>query len=40
MGNLEGYSGIEVGGYNVNNLRYTDDTVLMAENQKKTCKRY
>ena len=30
--NLEGYLGIKIGEQNVNNLRYTDDTVLFARN--------
>ena len=33
MQNLEGYPGIKVEGHNVNNLRYADDTVLIAENK-------
>ena len=32
--NIEGYPGIKVVGYNVSNLRYTDDTVLIAENKE------
>ena len=32
MQNLEGYPGIKVGGHNVNNLRYSNDTVLIVEN--------
>ena len=31
---LEGMPGIKVGGYNKNNIRYADDTVLMADNEK------
>ena len=34
MRNLEDSPGIKVGGKNVNNLRYADDTVLIAENEK------
>ena len=34
MRNLEEHPGIKVGGKNVNNLRYADDTVLIAENEK------
>ena len=34
MQNIKGYPGIEVVGHNVNNLRYTDDTVLIAENKE------
>ena len=34
MQNLEGYQGIELGGHNVKNLRYADDTVLIAENEE------
>ena len=26
-------SGIKVGGYNMNNIRYADDTVLIADNE-------
>ncbi|GFS23512.1 hypothetical protein ElyMa_001642200 [Elysia marginata] len=33
MQNLENCPGIKVGGYNVNNTRYADDTVLIAENK-------
>ncbi|GFR77827.1 endonuclease-reverse transcriptase [Elysia marginata] len=33
MQNLENCPGIKVGGYNVNNIRYADDTVLIAENK-------
>ena len=29
---LEGMPGIKVGGYNMNNIRYADDTVLIADN--------
>ena len=32
--NLEEHPGIKVGGKNVNNLRYADDTVLITENEK------
>ncbi|GFO12756.1 endonuclease-reverse transcriptase [Plakobranchus ocellatus] len=31
---LEGHPGIKIGGSNINNLRYADDTVLIAENEK------
>ena len=31
---LEGMPGIKVGGYNMNNIRYADDTVLIADNEK------
>ena len=34
MQNLERYPGITVGGQNINNLRYPDDTVLIAENKE------
>ena len=34
MRNIEGQPGIRVGGHNVNNLRYADDTVLISENEK------
>ena len=32
--NLEGYSGIKVEGHNVTDLRYSDDTVFIAENKE------
>ena len=31
---LEGYPAIKVRGHSVNNLRYTDDTALIAENKE------
>ena len=31
---LEGMPGIKVGGYNMNNIRYADDTVPIADNEK------
>ena len=31
---LKGMPGIKVGGYNMNNIRYADDTVLIADNEK------
>ncbi|GFO41281.1 endonuclease-reverse transcriptase [Plakobranchus ocellatus] len=34
MRNLENHPGIKVGGQNINNLRYVDDTVLIAENKE------
>ena len=34
MRNIEGQPGIRVGGHNINNLRYADDTVLILENEK------
>ncbi|GFO19870.1 retrovirus-related pol polyprotein from type-1 retrotransposable element r2 [Plakobranchus ocellatus] len=34
MQNLENHPGIKVGGQNINNLRYADDTVLIAENKE------
>ena len=34
MRNIEGQPGIRVGGHNINNLRYADDTVLISENEK------
>ncbi|GFN96885.1 endonuclease-reverse transcriptase [Plakobranchus ocellatus] len=34
MRNLENHPGIKVGGLNINSLRYTDDTVLIAENKE------
>ena len=30
----ESQAGIKIGGRNINNLRYTDDTTLMAENEE------
>ena len=30
---LEGMPGIKVGGYNMNTIRYADDTVLIADNE-------
>ena len=30
---LEGMPGIKVGGYNMNNIRYADDTNLIADNE-------
>ena len=34
MQNIEGQPGIRVGGHNINNLRYADNTVLISENEK------
>ncbi|GFN78228.1 retrovirus-related pol polyprotein from type-1 retrotransposable element r2 [Plakobranchus ocellatus] len=34
MRNLENHPGIKVSGHNINNLRYVDDTVLIAENKE------
>ena len=34
MRHLEGTPGIQIGGHNINNLRYTDDTVLIAETEE------
>ena len=34
MRNIEGQPGIRMGGHNINNLRYADDTVLISENEK------
>ena len=31
---VSGYPGIKIGGHNANNLRYTDNTVLNAENKE------
>ena len=31
----EAQAGIKIAGRNINNLRYADDTILMAENEKK-----
>ena len=30
----EAQAGIKIAGRNINNLRYADDTILMAENEK------
>ena len=30
----EGQAGIKIAGRNINNLRYADDTILMAENEE------
>ena len=32
--NLEDIEGVKVGGYNCNNLRYADDTVLIASSEE------
>ena len=32
--NLEDIKGVKVGGYNCNNLRYADDTVLIASSEE------
>ena len=34
MRNIEGQPGVRVGGHNINNLRYANDTVLISENEK------
>ena len=36
--NIEEHEGIKVGGQNMNNLRYADDTVLIADSEKKSPK--
>ena len=33
--NLNEHQGVKVGGNNINNLRYADDTVLIADSEKK-----
>ena len=33
--NIENQEGISVGGHNINNLRYADDTVLIADSEEK-----
>ena len=33
--NIKHHEGVRVGGNNINNLRYTDDTVLIAESEEK-----
>ena len=35
MKNISEYESIKVGGVNLNNLRYADDTALMADSQQK-----
>ena len=35
MANIEDDNGIIVGGRNINNIRYADDTVLIADSQEK-----
>ena len=32
--NINELEGVNIGGYNINNLRYADDTVLLAENEE------
>ena len=34
MGQDEGQAGIKIAGRNLNNLRYADDTTLLAENEE------
>ena len=34
---LKGMPGIKVGGYNMNNIIYADDTVLIADNENELC---
>ena len=38
MRELDGQKGFVVGGHNINNLRYADDTVLLAESEKRSTK--
>ena len=33
--NIEDHEGMKVGGQNINNLRYADDTVLIADSEEK-----
>ncbi|GFN84650.1 craniofacial development protein 2 [Plakobranchus ocellatus] len=33
--NIEQYEGVKVGGHNINNLRYADDTVLITDSEEK-----
>ena len=37
---IEGMPGINVGGCNMNNIRYADDTVLIADNENELQGRY
>jgi len=32
--NLEDHNGLQIGGHNITNLRYADDTVLLAESEE------
>ena len=32
---IEGVEGIKIGGVNINNIRYADDTVLIADSREK-----
>ena len=34
----EAQTGIKIAGKNINNFRYADDTIIMAENEEKTKK--
>ncbi|GFN86085.1 retrovirus-related pol polyprotein from type-1 retrotransposable element r2 [Plakobranchus ocellatus] len=34
--NMEQHEGVKVDGYNINNLRYVDDTVLIADSEEKS----
>lgn len=36
MGEIKNKLGIRVGGYNVNNLKYVDNAVLIVKNEKKS----
>ena len=36
--NIKHHEGVRIGGNNVNNLRYADDTVLIADSEEKNCK--
>ena len=36
LGELLSSAGIKIGGININNLRYVDETTLMAESERET----
>ena len=38
--NLENYPGVKINGENMNNIRYTDDTVLIADSEEKPTKAF
>ena len=37
MDELEDVEGIKIGSRNINNIRYADDTVLLADKENKQC---
>ena len=38
--NLENYPGVKINGENINNIRYADDTVLIADSEEKPTKAF